>query len=83
MIDADAALEELRELKKTPWYNADYSGGFEIREEAVDIVADLCIKRAPTVQIPTLQVFDRASKRKEGVYFVFGDRLYKITEVKE
>lgn len=49
-IDADAVLHEIGELKKSPWYNDDsYPGSHAVRKEAVEIVEDLCIKDAPTV----------------------------------
>lgn len=49
LIDADALLHEIGELKKSPWYNKNYCGMFSIRKEAVEIIEDMCIKDAPTV----------------------------------
>ena len=49
-IEKNALLKDIEELKKSPWYNDDY--GFEtkqVRHEAVSIVVDLCIKKAPVV----------------------------------
>ena len=51
LIDADALLLEIAELKKSPWYNDNY-WGYSIRKEAVEIIEDLCIKTAPTVEKP-------------------------------
>ena len=49
LIDADALLHEIGELKKSPWYNENYCGMFSTRKEAVEIIEDMCIKDAPTV----------------------------------
>ena len=50
LIDADALLHEIEELKKSPWFNDDsYPGSHSVRKEAVEIIEDLCIKDAPTV----------------------------------
>lgn len=49
LIDADALLHEIGELKKSPWYNENYCGMFSTRKEAVEIIEDLCINDAPTV----------------------------------
>ena len=47
-IDRDLLLAEIKELKKSPWYNGGY-GTYErnIRREAIDIIVDLCIRPAP------------------------------------
>ena len=50
LIDADHLLSEIADLKKSPWYNADYNHEKYIREEAIEVVEDLCIKQEPTVQ---------------------------------
>ena len=47
LIDADALLEGIAELKQSPWYK-DFSGRF-FRKEAVEAIEDLCIKKEPTV----------------------------------
>lgn len=50
LIDADALLNEINELKKSPWYNGE-NGNYErlVRSDAIGIVVDLCIKQAPTL----------------------------------
>lgn len=47
-IERDLLLAEIKELKKSPWYNGGY-GTYErnIRREAIDIIVDLCIRPAP------------------------------------
>lgn len=51
LINADALLHEIEELKKSPWFNDDsYPGSHAVRKEAVEIIEDLCIKDAPTVE---------------------------------
>ena len=47
LIDADALLEGIAELKQSPWYE-NFSGRF-FRKEAVEIIEDLCIKKEPTI----------------------------------
>lgn len=49
-IDADELLNEINELKKSPWYNRE-NGNYErlVRSDAIGIVVDLCIKQAPTL----------------------------------
>ena len=51
-IERDLLLAEIKELKKSPWYNGGY-GTYErnIRREAIDIIVDLCIKSAPTADV--------------------------------
>lgn len=48
LIDADALLEGIAELKQSPWFNNKY--GYADRKEAVEIVEDLCIKNEPTIE---------------------------------
>lgn len=47
LIDADALLEGIAELKQSPWFNDKY--GYADRKEAVETIEDLCIKKEPTV----------------------------------
>ena len=49
-IDADALIEGIYELRKSPWYNGE-NGNYKwlIRSETIGIVVDLCIKDAPTL----------------------------------
>lgn len=54
-IDADLLISEIDELKKSPWYNNDYDEHKCARQEAVNIVVDLCIKRAPTADVQEVQ----------------------------
>ena len=58
LIDADMLLDEIGKLKKSPWYNNSYSGERIIRKEAVEIVEDLCIKEAPTVDAVPISVIE-------------------------
>lgn len=49
-IERNALLKDVEELKKSPWYNDDCGFGTkQARHEAVSIVVDLCIKKAPVV----------------------------------
>ena len=51
-IDADAVLQEVEKLKKSPWYNDDYGFGTkQARQDGVGVVVDLCIKQAPTADV--------------------------------
>lgn len=50
LIDADAVLDGIEELKKSPWATDKRGNGFEyLITEALDVVADLCVKQAPSV----------------------------------
>jgi len=53
MIDADHLINEIEELKKSPWYNNIY--GFIYRKEAIEIIVDLCIKREPEHSVYDLE----------------------------
>ena len=47
LIDADALLEGIAELKQSPWFNNKY--GYADRKDAVESIEYLCIKKEPTV----------------------------------
>ena len=47
LIDADALLEGIAELKQSPWFNDKY--GYAYRKEAVEAIEYLCIKKEPTI----------------------------------
>lgn len=47
LIDADALLEGIAELKQSPWFNSKY--GYADRKEAVEAIEYLCIKKEPTI----------------------------------
>jgi hypothetical protein len=49
LIDADALLAEIECLKRSPWYESDINGSYVVRKDAVGMIEDLCIKKAPTV----------------------------------
>lgn len=49
LIDADMVLAETDELKKSPWYNENINGSYVVRKDAVSVVEDLCVKKAPTI----------------------------------
>lgn len=51
-IDRDLILAGIEDLKKSPWYNG-CNENYEslIRREAIDIVAELCIKQAPAADV--------------------------------
>lgn len=51
-IGRNALLQEIANLKKSPWYNDDYGFGTkQARHDGVTIVEDLCIKQAPAVDV--------------------------------
>ena len=51
-IGRNALLQEIANLKKSPWYNDDYGFGTkQARHDGVAIVEDLCIKQAPTADV--------------------------------
>ena len=47
LIDADALLEGIAELKQSPWFNDKY--GYAYRKDAVESIEYLCIKKEPTI----------------------------------
>lgn len=49
LIDADALMDDINELKKSRWYNNDINGSRVVRSEVIDIVQMLCIDNAPTI----------------------------------
>ena len=48
LISRQALLDDIEELKKSPWFNDD--NYFAIRKDALSCVVDLCIKKAPSAQ---------------------------------
>jgi len=50
LISRQAVLDGIEELKKSPWATDKHGNGFEyLIAEALDVVADLCVKREPSV----------------------------------
>lgn len=50
LISRQAVLDGIEELKKSPWATDKRGNGFEyLITEALDVVADLCVKQAPSV----------------------------------
>lgn len=51
LIDADKLLEEIKELERSPWYNDTRENPtvYYTRKDTMDVVADLCIRKAETV----------------------------------
>ena len=55
-IERDLLLAEIKELKKSPWYNG-CGENYEriIRSDAIGVVVDLCIKSAPAVDVQKIK----------------------------
>lgn len=50
LISRQTVLDGIEELKKSPWATDKRGNGFEyLIAEALDVVADLCVKQAPSV----------------------------------
>lgn len=49
LIDADALLQEVDELKKSPWFNKNYDWARFVCNETMEIIESLCIDAAPAV----------------------------------
>lgn len=49
LIDADAVLKDLDDLKKSPWYHFDNPFVRQGMRECMEVVEEACIKDAPTV----------------------------------
>lgn len=73
-IERDLLLAEIKELKKSPWYNGGY-GTYErnIRREAIDIIVDLCIRPAPAADVQEIKhgewIKYRPENALDGAYF--------------
>lgn len=50
LIDADAVLKDLDDLKKSPWYHFDNPFVRQGMRECMEVVEEACIKDAPTVE---------------------------------
>ena len=61
LIDADALIKEITDLKESPWFNTGKEShpdawfygphlSFLARKEAVETVVELCINEAPTIE---------------------------------
>lgn len=58
-IDRQAVLDGIEELKKSPWATDKRSNGFEyLIKEALEVVADLCVKKLPPVTPQPKMCFD-------------------------
>lgn len=50
LISRQAVLDGIEELKKSPWATDKRGNGFEyLIKEALEVVADLCVKQLPSV----------------------------------
>ena len=68
LVDKDDILKDIADLQKSPWFNdgEDVESGrrlqYNVRKEAVEIVRDMCVKVAPTIDaIPVKWLDDRAN----------------------
>lgn len=66
LIDADALLEGIAELKQSPWFNSKY--GYADRKDAVEAIEYLCIKKEPTID--AVEVVRKPIQGYEGYYEV-------------
>jgi len=58
-IDRQAVLDGIEELKKSPWATDKRGSGFEyLIKEALEVVADLCVKQLPSVTPKQKMGFD-------------------------
>ena len=83
VISRQAVLDGIEELKKSPWANDKRGNGFEyLITEALDVVKDLCIKKAPSVTHKSgkwitlenrFDLGDRVKCSECGQVFVVGD----------
>lgn len=78
LIDVDKLLEDIAELKQSPWYNDKH--GYADRKEAVEAVRYLCIKKAPTVDAVSREKYE-ASQAVRKILVEFADDL--LAELKE
>lgn len=78
LIDADALLEGIAELKQSPWFNDKY--GYAYRKDAVESIEYLCIKKEPTVDAVSREKYE-ASVEARKILAEFADDL--LAELKE
>lgn len=57
-INSDHLLNEIEELKKSPWFNRGNGSGspveedeYYVRKDAVECVVDVCIKKEPAADV--------------------------------
>lgn len=82
-ISRQAVLDGIEELKKSPWATDKRGNGFEyLIAEALDVVADLCVKQAPPVN-PQEPCDDAISEKEQKAYnkgYVDGLQMREFTE---
>lgn len=78
LIDADALLEGIAELKQSPWFNDKY--GYAYRKDAVESIEYLCIKKEPTIDAVSKEKYE-ASVEARKILAEFADDL--LAELKE
>lgn len=49
LIDADALVSEIKDLKKSPWYKDNTNFAYRPRKEALEIIKEVVIDEAPTI----------------------------------
>ena len=49
LIDADALVSEIKDLKKSPWYKDNTNLSYLPRKEAVEIIEEVIVEDAPTI----------------------------------
>ena len=63
-ISRESVLKGIEELKKSPWANDKRGNGFEyLITEALDVVADLCVKQEPSVTQKPDNKYRKEAKR--------------------
>ena len=73
LIDADAVLKDLDDLKKSPWYHFDNPFVRQGMRECMEVVEEACIKDAPTVDAEPVR-HGKWMPREEGVVYPFWER---------
>ena len=75
-ISREAVLKGIEQLKKSPWATDKRGNGFEyLITEALDVVADLCVKQEPPVT-PNRQVIENIKADIEAArYGLINDGL--------
>ena len=72
-ISREAVLENIKGLKKSPWFNDDIPGVRIVRKEAVEIIEDLCIKNLPSVNHAEKQELCEDAVSRQAVLDIFAD----------
>lgn len=83
LIEADAVLKDLDDLKKSPWYHFDNPFVRQGMRECMEVVEEACIKDAPTVDAIPVEWIKKYAEEHRAYIHEFRNMLAEWTERKE